>query len=282
MRLWHRSCSLTTVKLVALTAVVGFIAGCAFCAEPNPRSLVSQSIVNYESDWNAALDFTYTEREVTKDSSGRAKSIELSQVSVFDGTPYARLIAKDGHPLSSEEARKEEEKYRRMLDARGAESPGQRDRRIRKYEEERRFLQEIPDAFHLKLLGEETLGGRSNYVIALAPKPDYVPKSKNARIFTNIEGKLWIDKQDLRWTQAEANVVGTISFGWVLARIGPGAHIVMKQVKVDSDHWMPKEIDVNGNARIMLVKNRTLDQVISYDGYKRVRAAPGTAAAKNR
>jgi hypothetical protein len=208
--------------------------------------------------------------------------VEISQVNVVDGTPYSRLIAKDGRPLAPEETLKEEEKYRKMLDAREDETPGQRARRIRKYEEERRFLNEIPDAFNMKLVGHETLDGRPNWVIALAPKEGYIAKSRNARMFSALEGRLWIDERDLRWTKAVANVIDTISFGWVLARIGPGAHITMKQVKVDGDHWMPKEIDINGTARILLVKNRTVNQTTSYDNYKRLRPAPGTAAAKNR
>ena len=270
------------MKTATPIAVIGLIAGCAFCADPNPRDLVSQSITNYDKDWQAALDFTYTEREVTKDSSGHPKTVELSQVNVFDGTPYSLLIAKDGHPLAGEEARNEDERYRKMLDVREKETPGQHARRIRKYEEERQFLHEIPDAFDISQLGHETIGGRPNYVIALTPKGGYVPKSRNARIFSSIGGKLWIDLQDVRWTQAEANVIETISIGWVLARIGPGAHITMKQIKVDGDHWMPKEIDVDGIARILLVKSRALNQTISFDNYKRLRPAPGTTTAKNR
>jgi hypothetical protein len=222
------------------------------------------------------------ERDITKDSSGQPKTVELSQVNVLDGTPYGRLVARDGRPLDAEEERKEAEKYRKILDTREKETPEQRARRIRKYEDERQFLNEIPDAFNMKLLGHETVNGRANFVVALTPKEGYVPESRNARIFPNIEGKLWIDEQDLRWTQAVANVIEPISFGWILARIGAGAHITMKQVKVDGDHWMPKEIDVNGVARILLVKNRTVNQTISYDNYKRLRPAPPTAAAKNR
>ena len=270
------------MKTATLTAAIGLIAGCAFCADLNPRDLVSQSITNYDKDWQAALDFTCMEREVTKDSSGHPKTVELSQVNVFKGTPYSRLIARDGRPLNAEETSKEEEKYRKMLDVREKENPEQRARRIRRYQQERQFLHEIPDAFDMKLLGHETLAGRPNYVIALSPKEGYVPRSKNARMFSSIEGTLWIDSEDVRWTQAEANVIENISIGWVLARIAPGAHITMKQVKVDGGHWMPKEIDVNGNARILLVKNRTLDETVSYENYKRVRPARGTAAAQNR
>jgi len=273
---------ITGVKTLTLSVALGFIATSAYCADPNPRELVARSISNYDKDWKAALDFTYTEHEVTKDAAGHAKTVEISQVSVLNGTPYSRIIGKNGHPLTGEEARRENEKYQKTLSIRDKETPEQRARRIRKYEEERRFLHEIPDAFNMKLLGYETVAGRPNYVIALTPKPGYVPQSKNARMFSDIEGKLWIDQQDLRWTQAEANVINTISIGWVLARIGPGAHITMKQVKVDGEHWMPKEIDVNGSARIMLVRSRNLDQTISFADYKRVRPPAPTAAAKNR
>jgi hypothetical protein len=240
------------------------------------------SVENYEKDWQAALDFTYIAHEVTKDASGHPKTTDVSQISVLDGTPYSRLIAKNGHPLNTEEEHRENEKYQRALAASDRETPEQRAHRLRKYQEDRLFLREIPDAFEIRSLGRETIGGRANYVVELTPRPGYVPKSKNARMFSDIEGKLWIDEQDLRWTQAEANVINTISIGWVLARITSGAHITLKQVKVDAEHWMPREISVNGVARILLVKNRTLDEVVSFSDYKRVRAAPGTAAAKNR
>jgi hypothetical protein len=262
--------------------VIGFISPYALCTDSNPRDLVAQSITNYEKDWKAALDFTYLESEVTKDPSGHPKSVEISQVNVLNGTPYSRLIARDGHPLDAEQDRKEADKYRKVLDTREGETPEQRAHRISKYEDERQFLYEIPEAFNMKLLGHETLNGRPNYVIALTPKRDYIPKSRNARIFPDIEGKLWIDEQDLRWTQADAYVIDPVSFGWILARIGPGAHITMKQVKVDGDHWMPKEIDVSGVAKILLVKNHTVNQTITYDNYKRLRPPPPTAAAKNR
>jgi hypothetical protein len=269
------------VKTLTLSVFLGLIANWAYCADLTARDMVTKSISNYDKDWEAALDFTYTEHEVTKDAAGRPKTTEVSQVSVLDGTPYSRLIGKDGHPLSAEEARKENEKYGKAARARADETPEQRARRLRKYQQERGFLHEIPDAFDITLLGHETIGGRANYLLKLTPKAGYVPKSKNARMFPDIEGKLWIDERDLRWTKAEANVINTISIGWFLARIGPGAHITMKQVKVDNEHWMPKEIDVDGTARIMLVKNRPINEVVSYSDYKRFRAPAGVAAARN-
>jgi hypothetical protein len=275
--------SIGGVKNLALPVIItGLIATCAYCAEPNARQIVQQSINNYEKDWNAALDFTYTEHDVTRSVGGQQKSVEVSQVSVLAGTPYSRLIAKNGHTLTPDEEMREADKYRRAVDVRDHETPAQHDRRLRKYGEERAFLHEIPDAFDMKPLGQEAIDGRPNYVIRLTPKEGYVAKAKNARMFSDIEGKLWIDEQDLRWTKAVADVIDTISIGWVVARIGPGAHITMTQVKVDGEHWMPKEIDISGSARIMLVKNRLLDESVSFADYRRVRPPAPTAAAKNR
>src|ERR1700733_13548075 len=114
--LWPRSClrekRRRSVKTLTL-AVLGFIASWAYGANPNPRDLVKASISNYEKDWNASLDFTYTEHDISKDPSGRIKTAEISQVSVLDGTPYNRLIGKNGQPLTAEEEEKENEKYRK-------------------------------------------------------------------------------------------------------------------------------------------------------------------------
>lgn len=269
------------MKTLAVGIALGFLANPVFGADPSPVEIVTRSVLNYQKDWQASLDFAYTERDVTKDAAGRPKTTEVSQVTVIDGTPYSRLIAKNGRPLDSEEARREQAKFEKTLAERDKESPEQRSRRIRKHEEEWKFLNEIPKAFDIRLVGHETVGGRPNYVLEMTPKPGYSPNTKFGRIFASVKGKLWIDQEDVRWTKAEADVIDTVSMGWILARVGPGAHITIKQVKVDGEHWMPKELDINGSARIMLVKNRVLDETVSYSDYKRVRPQRGTPAARN-
>ena len=269
------------VKIITLTAFIAIVSGVAYGADPSARDLVEKSIFNHDNDWSAALDFTYRLSDVTASGAGEPKTTEVSQISVLNGTPYTRLVGKNGSPLTPEEARREDEKFQKAAAVRDRETAEQRARRIRKYQEECRFLREIPDAFEMKLLGHETIEGRPNYVVELAPRAGFVPQSKGARMFPYIEGKLWIDEQDMRWTKAEANVVDTISIGWVLARIGPGAHITMKQVKVDGEHWMPKEITVNGLAKIMLVRNRPINEVISYSDYRRIGRGGTAVAARN-
>jgi len=269
------------VKTLALGIVFGCFGLPALCADRNPVDIVRQSIINYQKDWLASLDYTYTERDVTKDSSGRPKTTEVSQVTVIDGTPYSRVIAKNGKPLSAEEARREDQKYKKALGERDNETPEERAHRVQKYRNQWKFLSEIPAAFNIKLLGNETIAGRPNYVFDLTPREGYTPTTKYGRIFPSVHGKLWIDEEDLRWTRAECDVIDTISMGWILARVGEGAKITIQQVRVDGDHWMPKELDINGSAKILLVKNRNLDETVSYTDYKRVRSSTAPTNAKN-
>ena len=74
----------------------------------------------------------------------------MSEVFPLEGTPYERLVSKDGHALTSEEQLKENEKYQKTLELRKSESPAERQARIRKYESQRAFIPEIPEAYTLR------------------------------------------------------------------------------------------------------------------------------------
>jgi hypothetical protein len=95
----------------------------------------------------------------------------------------------------------------------------------------------------------------------------------------HMEAKLWIDKQDLRWAKAEAHVIDTISIGWVLARIGPGADITFEQTRVADDLWMPKRVLIQGVAKIFLVHDKNLDETITFSGYHQPQGTVLTAAS---
>ena len=47
-----------------------------------------------------------------------------------------------------------------------------------------------------------------------------------AGILRNIEGTLWIDKQDYSWVKFEADVLKPFSIGLFLARVGEGTHLL--------------------------------------------------------
>jgi hypothetical protein len=231
----------------------------------DPKEIVRQSIQNYERDWRAAMRWAYTQTDVT--SADGAREIEVSQVVPLVGTPYERLMMKDGHLLTPEEKSREDRKFERTERQREKESPAEREARIRKYENERAFVKELPDAYDFTLVGEQSVENRAAWVIEMKPRSGFTPRSMRAAMLQHIEGKLWIDKEDLQWAKAEAHVVDRISIGWILARIGPGTHFTVEQCRVADGLWMPKHITIKGMARVMMVHTKNINEDLRFSGY---------------
>ncbi len=254
------------MKMLALAMAVAPILLGRPLGEPDARELVRKSLDNYQRDWRAAVNYTYTQRDVEMKSG--AKSITVNQVVTIEGTPYERLIEKDGRPLTPAEESKEKEKYEKTLAERSHESPAERQKRIADYQKQRGFLKEVPDAFQFKLLGERTLEGRPAYLVECTPNPHYQPHNMSSRVFPKIQAKLYIDKQDLQWARAEADVMDTVSFGLILARVSKGSKILLERMRLKDGIWVVKRIDINGTARIMIVKTRDLNEEITYSNYR--------------
>jgi hypothetical protein len=228
----------------------------------NPEELVRKSLANFHQNRERALHYTCMQRD--EENPGSEKKVSVSRVIIVNGTPYERTISRDGKQLTGDQEKREEEK----LAKRRNESGEEQQKRVREYKTAMSFLDEVPEAFHFRLVGEENIDGRPNYVVACTPKPGYHPHNSRAAMFQHIQAKLWIDKEDLQWTLAKADVIDTISIGWILARVSRGAQISIEQTRINHSDWLPKVIDVKGEARVMLVKDRPIREHITYYDYK--------------
>jgi hypothetical protein len=254
--------------LLYSSLVAGFLSASAVCGQFDPKEIVRQSIPNYQRDWRASREtWTSNQRDVTQ--SDGTKVEEVSEIIPLDGTPYERLMSKDGRALTPEEQRKEERKYKRALRLRQKESRDERAERIRKYDNERAFVKDIPEAYDFKLVGEEIVENRPAWVITMNPRAGYVPSTPHGAMLSHIEGKLWIDKEDLQWAKAEAHVFETIGIGWILARVQPGTKFTVEQTRVENGLWMPRRITISGEAHVMLIHNRPINEELTYSGYRR-------------
>jgi hypothetical protein len=235
---------------------------------PNPKELVSQSIRNYQRDWQTTrMSWASTETDVTE--SDGTKEVEVSEVIPLAGTPYDRLIRKHGRPLTAAEQRKEDRKYERALRQREEETPGEREARIRKYDEQRAFVSDIPNAYDFSLLGEETIDGRPSWIIGMTPRAGFTPTTPHGSMLGHIEGKLWIDEKDVQWAKAEAHVIETIGIGWIVARIERGTRFTLEQTRIENGLWMPQRITIAGAARVMIFHSKTISEELTWSGYRR-------------
>ncbi len=224
-------------------------------------------------------DYTYIDREEERklDGNGQVKKVETRTHEVLEvyGEPVERLIAKDDKPLSEEEAKKEEEKIQKIMDKRKNESESDRRKRLEKEEkereEDRKFVLEIADAFNFRLVGSETLDGRDTWVIEGEPRPGYHAKDRGTKMLTKFKGRVWIDKAEGQWVKLDITAIDNISFGWFLARVHGGAHIMAEQTKVNDEVWLPKHVAAQVDVRLALVKNYNEDIDETFHDYKKFR-----------
>jgi hypothetical protein len=233
-----------------------------------PKEIVAQSIRNYQRDWQAArMNWASTETDITE--SNGTKDVDVSEVIPLAGTPYDRLMLKNGQPLTTAEQRKEDRKYERTLRQRQEETPSEREARIRKYDDQRAFVNDIPNAYTFTLLGEETIDGRPAWIVGMTPRPDFVPSTPHGAMLEHIEGKLWIDEKDIQWVKAEAHVIDTISIGWILARVERGTRFTLEQTPVANGLWMPRHLTIAGAARVMIFHSKNISEELSWSDYRK-------------
>jgi len=236
---------------------------------PDVRQIVESSIAATQRHWQARLHYTYMEREESRrrDLAGRVKSedVDVSRTILVNGVPFEQLLERNGQPPSVEEEGRQKVK----LDKLKRETPEQRAERFRKQEEENTsIVREVPKAFDFQLVGEEAVKGRPAYVLQATPHPGYHAQGKYGKMFSNVEGKLWIDKQDLGWIKADGQVIQSFSMGLFLVRLLRGSEIKMEQTRVDDGIWMPERVEVRASARIFFVKSLVIDRILTYSEYR--------------
>ena len=234
------------------------------------QDIIRKSVTATEADWKEAPKYSYIERDVTS-KKDRSEKTKTYQVLMIEGSDYNKLVALNDRPLSQEQARTEEEKLQAEIANRQHESPKERRRRIAKYQKERSqdeaMMREMAEAFNFKLICETKLNGRDTYEFQATPKPGYVPKSRETRMLTAMEGKLWVDKATYQWAKVEAQVMRPVIF-YGIAKVGPGTRFELEQAPVAGDLWMPTHFAVNVNASAFGFINEDSTDDESYSGYR--------------
>jgi hypothetical protein len=254
----------------------------AFCAGAQDRvedaeQIVRRSIERDIFNSEQARNYTYMEdmEEKHLDAGGNVKTTksETSEILILFGEPHQRLIRRNGKPLPAAEQRKQEEKLNKVIERRRKETEKQREKRLAEKEKERResreFLQKIPDAFQLRLIGEEMVAGKETWIVEGTPDPAFHPHNADTKRLMKFTGKLWISKVDYEWVKVEAETIGNISFGGIIARLNKGAVMEFEQTRVNDEVWLPSRVHVKFDARVALVKSlrRVID--IQFSGYRK-------------
>jgi hypothetical protein len=231
------------------------------------RQIVGLSVAAGERSWQARDHYTYVERDEDRrlDSLGQLKSenIDVTRMTLVNGARFEQLMEHNGqHPTVKEQKKSDED-----LDKLKHETPAEQSARVRKDQENRSFLHDILEAFDFHLISEEVVDGRPAYVLQATPHPGYRAHGKYGKVFSKVEGKLWVDKQNFGWIKVDGEVTQSFSMGLVVARVLRGSHIILEQTCVGDAVWVPKRLEMRASARILFLKSLDIERFLTYSDY---------------
>lgn len=255
----------------ALLALTFFLAS-AGAQTPGVQEIVRRSVAANQADWNAAPEYSHKERD--RDADGT----KTYEVTMIDGSPYQRLVAMNGRPLSVEDQAKEQRKLQDTVSRRRSESKRQRDERIAKYEEDRTrdhlLMRQLTVAFDFTLVSEAKLGSFEVYVLRASPRKGYKPPNMESQVLPGMKGQLWIDKKTFQWVKVTARVIQPVSIAGFLAEVEPGTYFELEKTPVTENIWLPKHFVMKSHSKILFMIGHNTQDDETYFDYRKIGSTP--------
>jgi len=174
-----------------------------------------------------------------------------------DGT-VARLIMRDGKPLTEEQDQGERQRLNDMI-----ASPSAYFKHVRNGESERKIADKLvplmPDAMiYTYTPGQPQSGkngGAPEIVIDYRPDPKFNPPNTEAEALTGLEGRVWIDARTHYLVRMEGTISRGVNFGWgMLAHIYPGGKLALDQTSVSENRWIFTYFSMKLSVRALMLK----------------------------
>ncbi len=184
-----------------------------------------------------------------------AKGSNLKEIVETKEGDVARLLEKDGHPLSPEEEQAEMDRLNNLL-----AHPEIQEHRFKKEQEDSAHGDEmvrlLPDAFLYTADGTVQAPGGPCYRLRFKPNPAYAPPDREAEVFRGMEGELWVDQGQKRLVRLDAHLTSDVNFGWgVIGRLYKGGSILVEDADVGMGHWETLHMQLNLKGKILLMKS---------------------------
>jgi len=190
-----------------------------------------------------------------------------------DGT-VARLILKDGKPLTAEQDRAEKERLNDMI-----ASPEAFGKHVKNGESEKSMADKlvplIPDAMINTYTPGQPQSGRNGgapeIVLDYTPNPKWVPPNTQAQALTGLQGRVWIDAKTHYVVRMEGTVFRPVNFGWgMLAHIYPGGKLEMNQTNVGDNRWIFTDFSMALTVRALMVKKLEIRSRAKSSNYQKL------------
>ena len=215
---------------------------------------------NQDSAEAKRRDYTYhvhAEQQELDGKGGVKKTIITDSESLtIDGVRVDRTTARDGKPLTPDEAKKESER----IDKEVAKDKERREKREAKDQPTDSRGDDVLTVSRILELGSFTnprrvsLDNRPTIVADYAGDPHAKTRNRFETLFRDLVGTVWIDEQDHTLAQAQGHFLNDFKIGGgLVADIHKDSSFSARFAKINNDAWLPVSFDGQGKARILLV-----------------------------
>jgi hypothetical protein len=201
---------------------------------------------------------------VDKQERGKTKAKEVVQTA--HGS-LDRLVAVDGRPLNAKEQQDEIQRIENLL-RNPAEQKRQEQTNRKDAEQCRALFKMIPDALTFSYAGRE----ENLMKLDFRPNPNFQPPSREARVFHEMEGEMWIDEAQRRLARIKGRLIGDVKFaGGLLGYLEKGGQFHVEQREVVPQQWELTLLEVEMKGRALLFKTIAVQQQEFRSDFRMVR-----------
>jgi len=180
---------------------------------------------------------------VEREEQGKKKTREVVQTGLGS---LDRLVAVEGQPLNAKEQKDESERIGNLL-LNPVEQQRLEQTKKKDAEQCKAFFRLFPDALSFNY------AGRDGDLIKLSyrPNPNFQPPSREARVFHEMEGEMWVHETQRRLVRIRGHLIADVKFaGGLLGHLEKGGHFNVEQRELSPGQWdlTFMEVDMKGKA----------------------------------
>lgn len=232
-----------------------------------PRSLIVDAATNELIALHHRDSYLRYRMETVNEKGDQVRDVIESK----DGT-VARLIMKDGKPLTEDQDKGERQRLNDIL-----ASPSAYAKHVKSGESEKKTADTLVPLMADAMINTYTPGqpqsgrngGAPEIVLDYKPNPKWVPPSTEAQALTGLQGRVWIDAKTHYVVRMEGTIFRGVNFGWgMLAHIYPGGKVVMNQTNAGGNRWIFTDFSMQLTVRALMVKTLSIHSTAKASGFQ--------------
>jgi hypothetical protein len=180
---------------------------------------------------------------VEREEQGKKKTKEVVQTRLGS---LDRLVAIEGQPLNAKEQKDESERIGNLL-LNPVEQQRLEQTKKKDAEQCKAFFRLFPDALSFNYAGRDG----DLIKVSYRPNPSFQPPSREARVFHEMEGEMWVHETQRRLVRIRGHLIADVKFaGGLLGHLEKGGHFNVEQRELSPGQWdlTFMEVDMKGKA----------------------------------